>query len=509
MWRGWEIFIGGRCFITVVVSLLVGFTTSGVFAQSPNTHGLITESLEWMILDSKVVVVGAIRFETPDEPVDILNRTRSDLLIDISEVMKGAIKPGEQIRVSWSGPGAAPLARGQDVLLCLEESADGGAPKWNFLPHRYVLLNNAVPVMLMSFEQLSQREQILAKARQLAAEKRTAPLQSRIIILPTYATQLRVPVDQRLQELAHQWLASREVKNRLLGIQAIKPFKSPANLAAVKRLLEDTRAYNDHGHGRWKRGFYIVRADACDLLGDWGEPVPDLPLGGPILEHKRVSLPAWLWGIIGIFTGWIIGYLHLRRGKSVHTSRYVRVTARVLIVLIAGCIIAGWIRSYWRVDELMFANGSSQHEIASYRGGIQYIVRREWKDRHPLAVGHFDRSITHDHWTISTMHLDAGGQLLGMAALKGHERGPDGALHPFTLLRMPYWLLLIPFALLALRLLFVLLRYVRRRRRGWCGRCGYDLRASADGRCPECGAASTTGLEAGDEVAVGGEGVGV
>src|SRR5688572_12239752 len=127
MWRGWEIVIGGRGFITALASLLVGFTTSRVFAQSPNTRGLVTKSLEWMILDSKVVVVGAIRFETPDEPIDILNRNRSDLLIDVSEVIKGAIKPGEQIRVSWSGPGAAPLARGQDVLLCLEESPDGSS----------------------------------------------------------------------------------------------------------------------------------------------------------------------------------------------------------------------------------------------------------------------------------------------------------------------------------------------------------------------------------------------
>ena len=51
------------------------------------------------------------------------------------------------------------------------------------------------------------------------------------------------------------------------------------------------------------------------------------------------------------------------------------------------------------------------------------------------------------------------------------------------------------FGLLILGAVPMWVRSVRRRRRGECERCGYDLRGSSGGggRCPECGAASPVG----------------
>lgn len=54
--------------------------------------------------------------------------------------------------------------------------------------------------------------------------------------------------------------------------------------------------------------------------------------------------------------------------------------------------------------------------------------------------------------------------------------------------RVPHWFVMLltgPPALLYLRRLGALRRR-HRIRRGLCGRCGYDLRATG-GRCPECG----------------------
>jgi hypothetical protein len=60
---------------------------------------------------------------------------------------------------------------------------------------------------------------------------------------------------------------------------------------------------------------------------------------------------------------------------------------------------------------------------------------------------------------------------------------------------VPQWL---PIALLTLppiiKLAIVLIRRLARRRRrgrGLCGRCGYDLRGNESGTCPECGTAAT------------------
>jgi hypothetical protein len=65
-----------------------------------------------------------------------------------------------------------------------------------------------------------------------------------------------------------------------------------------------------------------------------------------------------------------------------------------------------------------------------------------------------------------------------------------------TIIRLPFW---IPFALTSiLPAIYVWKRWKRRRvrskiRAGFCGKCGYDLRASTD-RCPECGALFLTAV---------------
>jgi hypothetical protein len=67
---------------------------------------------------------------------------------------------------------------------------------------------------------------------------------------------------------------------------------------------------------------------------------------------------------------------------------------------------------------------------------------------------------------------------------------------PLTLIYLPYWMLLTVAAALPLAAstrFLVTWRKRRRRHKGLCAPCGYDLRASTD-RCPECGTAINANL---------------
>jgi hypothetical protein len=61
----------------------------------------------------------------------------------------------------------------------------------------------------------------------------------------------------------------------------------------------------------------------------------------------------------------------------------------------------------------------------------------------------------------------------------------------WTIIGVPWWLLVLASAVLPARAVFGIRATRRRRATGRCLRCGYDLRASA-GRCPECGTPITS-----------------
>ncbi len=136
----------------------------------------------------------------------------------------------------------------------------------------------------------------------------------------------------------------------------------------------------------------------------------------------------------------------------------------------------------------MFSLGPSHHEVASYNGGIQYCVVREWTFPPSTVLGHFDRSLHEDLWAIDRMNRSSTTASMGFVVTKGLLNGPAKVIHPFTLFRLPYWALLTPAAIILGILTLKIARTIIRARRGLCRNCGYDLREHASGACPECGA---------------------
>jgi hypothetical protein len=161
----------------------------------------------------------------------------------------------------------------------------------------------------------------------------------------------------------------------------------------------------------------------------------------------------------------------------------------------------GW---YWRIEA---DRTEYRRQILSAQGSLlieRYDTRvMDERGLSPELPDHF--SPTPSCWSGAARQyrLPSGGlwQRLGfdvtigkydvtMSGPHGHEPAKQTTVTRLDWVMVPYWFLACLFGALPL---WHAGRWVvrspaaRRRRRGLCARCGYDLRASESGRCPECG----------------------
>ena len=177
----------------------------------------------------------------------------------------------------------------------------------------------------------------------------------------------------------------------------------------------------------------------------------------------------------------------------------------VLSLLLLVSVAALWTRSYYAVDELIYIEGRSRYLLTTAEGGFDLI--RQDDDVFQQVE---------QRWRWLRLTAPPGARLLW-------RRGMSSPQHPFTqqpwrLPRLGFWwgrheepdpyrvspvpVLIVmgpvwPFALpfIALPIAWAVRRYrrmvrERRRGRGRCPRCAYDLRATPD-KCPECGTIAT------------------
>jgi hypothetical protein len=270
--------------------------------------------------------------------------------------------------------------------------------------------------------------------------------------------------------------------------------------------LKDTRSLSPRGLGKWQVGYYNVRAAADELLTKWKIAHPTLPESGPILIYQplRVSRAFFVWIAGGLVILMIAMFIWRKTAIVGWTAALIAVLAILALSLL-------WRRSTWQVDEVMFPAGKSHHEIASYRAGIQYLVMGEWELPSDPVVGHFDLARFTDAWTTELLVPKPNSRLGGFIAQRVTGPGPGSAVHPVTLLRIPYWAVMTPFVLLLARQSWIGLRQLRRRRLGLCRNCGYDLRENSNGTCPECGCVmrSSGRSETSEKITVGEHRVGM
>ena len=162
--------------------------------------------------------------------------------------------------------------------------------------------------------------------------------------------------------------------------------------------------------------------------------------------------------------------------------------SRGLSLAALAAILFLWATSYYR------------YRLFSYQGRILLlVVEADSATDHWLRVKPPTRGIWED--LLPQKHLAlAGVQIAPFRTIDRYEYtyfSGTGTSLSFTRLRygllaVPYWLLALLAAALPLASLLVSLRNRAQRIKGLCAGCGYDLRATTSGRCPECGMSQET-----------------
>ena len=195
------------------------------------------------------------------------------------------------------------------------------------------------------------------------------------------------------------------------------------------------------------------------------------------------------------------------------TGRVIAVLLCAVSLTVCALSVVGWVRGYWAVDVFERVVHTSRsgdststiYRVSSGRGVVAFTFSsRRWaslrpapNDRRGPPPDFHSTSYARAALRPDRFHLvrQTAWQKLGFHRHSRRGAAPGspygfGDVNGSWGFRVPYWLV-VPLAgilpVISLRRLSRLRRHFRTRR-GLCGGCGYDLRASRE-RCPECGEA--------------------
>ncbi len=234
------------------------------------------ESLECMVANADLVVVGkVVEFDAGEKADD---RGARPVTIAVEETLKGEHRDRLRVRLAHPVSALADWRVRSSRLLV----ARGVAP----IATRVIdLVDSELAVFRANFTLLRKPEPVIRIAKEAV---RRLPGVKQIdtfgLVVPAeavagtkwakyHATTLLVPVDERLEQRAHESIRSKDYSKREEGARALRYFKSDENIARVKALLDDPgwaylwRAEENDGvevriHG--------VRREAYETLKYWG-----------------------------------------------------------------------------------------------------------------------------------------------------------------------------------------------------------------------------------------------
>jgi hypothetical protein len=479
-------------FVVVVLGLahVAGGQQQSFDAGIGVTYGLgRAESLEYRVADADIVVLGTFGDAGGGGSARRVN-------VNVIEAFKGRASSivTAELKTDDTRPPSAPPA-GQCLVFLKRiyppEKRGQSAPE--LVMRSYVILDESSGVYGSDFALLTDTDEILTATRRAiafgeSAEKRTAvllfPPQTPGAAAKPTPTYLAVPVDARLETLGRKWAEARDPQARLRAARALSYFRSPENAEVLKGLLTDTATPYSTGTGKWKRGVYAVREEAYVTLASWGVDVAIPELEGPMYQYRPAYLD-WLLFVPVVVMGWVMVGV-IVQGSRFRLGRALLGGITLLSMIAGAVLVVLWVRSWFIVDELMYPVRTTYHQVASYRGGVHYLVMTEAEIKDGPLYGAFDLSNVEDQWGLGEHTVVERWERLAFGFAAGRMIGPNQTAHPYRVVRVPYYPLLAMAAVLPALGLSRWFRGWSRANRGLCRRCGYDLRASR-GRCPECG----------------------
>ena len=273
------------------------------------------DSMEWMAADSSLIARGTIEALSMEKERD--RGLWHSVTFRVAETLKGEHRPAIQFMMQSNDvPSEIELidrwqSRKPELLVFLHESKCLVArdnPRYarcDFAPRTgrrdgsvLVLDSNGTSVFTLAHDALSQPEEIIrATKAAVAVRQERTKLCSHSFMLPHDlvretpwaqtggGVKLSVPIDARLEAQARQWIKSQDGPQRVKGAQALIYFRSEANAAALKALLDDGYSSQrvEHHQDRVERELvYGVREAAVTVLEAWCYERPQVIIREPL-----------------------------------------------------------------------------------------------------------------------------------------------------------------------------------------------------------------------------------
>lgn len=268
------------------------FVSAQAHAQPLFGHA---ESIESTVANADLVVVGRLIGFAGSERADEDELEAYEGTIAVEEALKGEVH--QRLRVHLSRP-ASILSewknRSRRLLVAVREEAPAA-------PTVIDLADDNLVALTAGFTLLRDPDDVLRVARETVCRV-PAPVRRlhtfglqvpREVVAGTkwaeyYATGgsliLSVPVDERLEERAQDYIRSESYRRREEGARALRYFKSDENVARVKSLLDDSEwaylRHAEHNRGVEVR-VYGVREAAYRTLKAW-----EVNVGKPAVREE-------------------------------------------------------------------------------------------------------------------------------------------------------------------------------------------------------------------------------